>query len=213
MKKLIISILLLILFNNAYSQKFYLTPKAGITLAKQSNTYKENHRKLGLTFGVALEYNITKRLSLQSELNYVQKGYLEKGQYHVVDPNDPVLINSDYKLKISYNYLEIPVSIKVNFGNKKFKFYGYTGPSFAYLLNENSNLVIYHFDLSNKDKLNFGWQVGTGCKLFLFGPGAMVFDIKYDGSISKLYKDSSPYNPRNNYFAFNVGYAFPLGKK
>ncbi len=208
MKKLTISFLLLILLNKAYSQKFYLTPKAGLIFSNQSGS---NNIKLGLGFGASLEYNATKLFSLQSGLSYVQKGYQENN-ITLTDASDNP-IESNINIKFNYNYLEIPLLAKLNFGSQKVKFYCYTGPSLSYFINEQNNRPDYfNINNDNKNKLNLGWQAGIGCKLFLFGPGAIVFDTNFDLGISKVFKDGAS-NIRNNYFAFNVGYAFPLGKK
>ena len=216
MKKFLTTFFIINIVISVYAQKLYLIPKVGIALSMQTNNLFAKD-KTGFTFGSALEYKISNLFSLQTEISYVEKGFMVTNVSFT--DNMGAIIMNDFKIRNNYNYLELPILGKLNFGNEKVKFYLCSGPSFSYYIyhkikgiDERYQLFSYITDEDIK-KFNFSWQVGLGLKLFILGPGAIVLDARYDKSFTSFYKSSMNSDIKNNYFAFNLGYSFPLGKK
>ena len=130
--------------NVAFAQMPYIMPKFGVNFSRQ--TYSGNYlnsipdfsktlssdnikSNVGFTGGVAFIKGITDdsryiSVSLQAELLFAQKGLK-------INYKDQNLRQNETR---TLNYLELPVMVKVIFGNTNFKYFAYFGPSAAYVL-------------------------------------------------------------------------------
>ncbi len=128
----------------ASAQKLTVIPKIGTTLAtvlveepdfqnlpilgdQDANSVKPI---FGITIGAAFNYSINDMISVQPELNFIQKGYQEKfysSMIEIIDDksfNTHITSTSKYKM----NYLEIPILARYTFGTT-IKPYAIAGPS------------------------------------------------------------------------------------
>lgn len=109
------------------------------------DTLHEMYNKNGFSFGGLFNYQIDNRFSLQTEINYEQKGAKYNGDYFfslygITYPNE-------IKSTLYLNYLTIPLLVKVSFGRLA-KVYIATGPYFGILTKARQKSVIgYQIDV------------------------------------------------------------------
>ncbi|MBL7845620.1 MAG: PorT family protein [Cyclobacteriaceae bacterium] len=220
MKEVLLSVSLMLILSSLFAQT--IIPRAGITLSSSAYTpnsdfvEKTNQQHLtGFTVGVGYDLFINDRFSLQPEINFIQKGQKRED---IAYPD-----NYEYKMKSEYryNYLEVPVLVKVKFGGVT-KFYLSAGPSIALGLGGNykftSTFGGLPLDEDVKSKIKFsdkpddydgddiyvdnrldaGVQVGAGALLF----GKVTVDIRYGLGLTDIYKE---YDSKNKVLQFSVG--------
>lgn len=160
--------------------------------------------KVGFTAGFIAHYNISERVSLMPELNFVQKG----GVLNVS--------SSNIKNSSTYNYLELPVNIvyKINAGTGSF-FIG-AGPEFGLGLGGSYKITgMYeetgdiHFGSGGEDDLKsfeFSLNFVAGYK---FSKGFLIKG-NYDFGLNDIapVQAGSDGVFHNRYFAITFGYLF-----
>ena len=175
----------------------------------------------GFTAGIGYEFSLLGILSLQPEINFIQKGQkLEETSY-------PDAIEYKIAQEYKYSYLEIPVLAKVKFGGLT-KFYLAAGPSFAIGLGGKYKIkstfggvadpnLNYTSDIKFKDepkdydgqdayienKTDIGLQVGGGVILF----NRVMIDIRYGLGFTDLNDDA---DSKNRTVQFSVGVPLKL---
>lgn len=224
MKKLNILLVLVLLFSmNGYAQ-ITLTPRVGTTFStiafsdlieEDLETGNNKQSAIGFIAGAEVGFGISDMFSIQTGLNFTQKG-------------------TEYELggvtsTITTNYLEIPLLARVHFGSDKIKGYVNAGPSLG--LGLNGKVKAEGFGVSFEEDITFGdgdgeddffensidlgLQFGAGIG-YLLGPGQIVLDLRYGLGLSNLFEtpdgfDRSDFKSTNNVFAISLGYAIPLG--
>jgi hypothetical protein len=124
MNRLFIFLLLLILSGNLQAQTFI--PRFGLTIAKTNAESEEGFNQkfnLGFTFGLGAEFSLNSNVSLQPELNFVQKGF----RITMSESDQGFSMSVDSRASI--NYLELPVLLKLYLSEGETRFYGIVGPS------------------------------------------------------------------------------------
>ena len=204
MKKLFFTGALMLLVTFAFSQS--IIPKAGATVSKWGGDDAENFESnAGFTIGLGFNFPIgTGPISLQPELNFIQKGW------KVEDDGTSV--------KTKLNYLEIPILAKATFGEGT-KFYLNAGPSIGFGLGGklkakegsiSGELDIKFGDGDDEDafyiekRTDIGLQLGGG----LLIADKVMIDIRYGLGLSSLFEDVEV---KNNVLQFMVG--IPLNLK
>jgi hypothetical protein len=217
--------LVLLFSTNVKAQTFI--PKAGMSLAKVSisEDLKELYNspsikyKAGFIVGVAAEFSISERISIQPELLFHQKGYT------ITTSETFGSATANYSETLTLNYLELPVMAKYTFG----KFYANAGLFFGYGVGGShkgevtfgadtekySGKVIFESEPDNYDgddwfvdtPFEMGIGLGGGYKL-----GKVMLDIRYGIGLTSIYsqKDNFDWTTKNNSIQFTVGY--PLSK-
>jgi hypothetical protein len=238
MKKLFLLLFSLFVFGAAGYAQVMVIPKGGLTRSSihLSNTSgfalnQEDVSSLrGFTAGVGFQIPIAGDgfFSVQPELLYVQKGYKAESAGDV----------GTLRLTDSYNYLEVPVLGKINFGTERVKLYVNAGPSFAYALNgrfsqdisagplafsnkgknifkaepDNSTGTDEYLDPKYFNRVDVGVQFGGGVGLAV-GPGAVLLDARYGMGLTNFFKgngdNSTPNDDQAN--VQNRVFAFTLG--
>ena len=101
--------------------------------------------------GIVFRYIQAKSLGLQAELNYSERGWLEKA--------------TGFERQL--NYIELPLLTHFNFG-KNFRYFFNIGPSVSYLISDKNNAATLQ-NLQEYQQLNtvrypfeYGLAVGTG---------------------------------------------------
>ena len=90
--------------------------------------------KFGYTTGLNFLFNFTKRIGLETGIQYSNKGYKTKSQdlvYFPPNPGLPISVKTNY----AYNYIGIPVKAKFTFGKSKLQFITSAGFMTNFLLN------------------------------------------------------------------------------
>ncbi|HEX8530411.1 MAG TPA: porin family protein [Cytophagales bacterium] len=228
MKKLFLLAALAVCSCNVFAQ-VSLVLKAGGTFAraaveKANPLTPETTPVLGFTGGLGVNFGLTKDnfLSIQPEILYVQKGFLAKGKEVV-----------DFDIGYRFNYLEVPLLLKVNFGGEKMKFYVNAGPSIGYLLNgrttgrTNSKSIltsIEDYDVPIKfmdrpvgydvrglyaNRIEAGLNLGGGVGYAFAGSTVLFVDVRYNMGLTDFNKQEQS---KNRVFALTTGVQIPLSK-
>ena len=139
--------------------------------------------KSGLILGVSKDVKISPFLWSNGGILYYQNGAsTEQG---------------DYK----FNYLMIPVGLKLRFG----PFYGLGGLYGAYRMT--AKLENEKLDKKDFNRLDFGAYAGAGTKILIFS-----LNFKYNWGISDVSNGSSDlpdYNLQNRFFSITLGVGIP----
>ena len=216
MKK--IGLLLVALFSLSFAQaQVKLGVKGGINYSNVAGNLRDEvsyDNKVGFLGGVTANIPLISDgfLSLQPELLYSQKGY----QYR----DDEVTINNakySIKGKRNFNYLDLPVLLRVNAGGLIFE----GGPQASYLLGIRDNTEIENEGTGNDTKtwnkiekdnlaeLEIGYVAGVGYQT----PMGVGIGLRYNGSINHLAK-SDPNNDElvnARHSAFQLQLSYMLG--
>lgn len=210
MKALYASLVLLIAFTSGSGQTIY--PKLGIT--GSVNTYNAtNHEvdpKIGFLFGVAYDVTLSKAVSMQIEVDYVQKAFQSSHEETTLLQlgEDIYSIREEWKHQYFISYIELPLLLKVTHDN----FFILAGPgagiglggSHKYDLQKTSSYVGVSHE-SGKGKIKFDgetpdeiedihfdnqWDVSlvVGAGVLLFKKKLRV-ECRYERGMVNLYKD------------------------
>ncbi|WP_336514652.1 porin family protein [Pollutibacter soli] len=189
-------------FCNLHAQKTNVGLFAGPVFAKTN--MKVIDEKSDFTFlpgiytGVFLDMPVGKKLTVQSGVNYVQKGFMEKFD--------------DAKVTMRLHYLEIPVNLVWYSALQQKGFYVGAGPSFSFGVAGRAKYKDGGEEYS--EKVNFGedddmkgadiaGNVTTG---YTFENGISLGAVANFGLINL--GTSADTKIHNNYFALKVGYVF-----
>lgn len=172
--------------------------RAGVNISKQDfkqgSLTVEPKSKLGLDLAVVSDIPLGEVVSFGPELHWLQKGY------KIEDIGGPI-----EELTATFNYLELPLLVKFNFGETA-KFFVMGGPSFGYFLSgrsEDNNGNKEDIDLDDYNRIELGAHLGAG-----IGVGPLVFDLRYILGISNLAKDIPDTEIHNTSFGGGVSYMF-----
>ena len=148
-------------------------------------------------------------LSLQPEVLYSQKGY----KYNSNQAFGLYRREGD----VTYNYIEVPVLLKVKAGNLFFE----AGPQYSYLLKVKdettrslNGTVIARTqgekDLKNVNRNEFGYVAGLGFQ----SESGVLLGVRYNGALTDFakndtYNNGELTNARNQVFQVSLGYLLP----
>jgi hypothetical protein len=161
---------------------------------------------LGFHGGAFMQYNLMEAFIIQPELLYTQKGYNYK--YTLAD--------IDYKIRNSYDYVEVPLLLKLNVAVGDLKIQPYVGPAVSYLisaktketLSDGSTTITHNNDVADQmNKLAFGFAVGAEIEFM----NRFMFGGRYNFGLSDIYqKDVEGQGPdvQNGVFMLSLGYLF-----
>ena len=135
---------------------------------------------LGGNGGLVFRYAGHKYCALQTELNYVHRGWAEK--------NDSI-----GKYSRSLHYIEIPLLMHLNFGSEKARWIFNLGPQIGYCIKDEGN----HGELVNgeaaeqygplKSRFDWGLLVGTGFYIQSKNAGLYQLEIRFDYSFGGIF--------------------------
>jgi len=128
MRGILFLVMLIILGSVSVSaQRFNGGIQAGIAGSQVDGNQLSGYNKAGLFGGVFTSYSLAKSISLQLELNYIEKGSRE----------NPTENNNFSEFKIKLNYIEIPLLFRYTLPNKFRKAGIDLGFSYGRLLTQN----------------------------------------------------------------------------
>lgn len=190
----------------------------GVRTGANFSTYKgedieDNKNAFGYNVVVPIEKMMGESFSIQSEFHWIQKGVKFEGA------------GDDYS-KTMNNYLEFALAPKIKFGPDWLKGYVLAGPTIGYALNGTQTIEIDGEKTSEDieftsegayqdNRLDFGVGFGFGAELLL-GPGALVFDARYNLDLNDNVKIDGDkpdgYNKTTNSgIALTLGYMIHFG--
>ena len=190
--------------------------KGGANLSNLSGKLDNNDlykNKFGFVGGLLANVSLLPDnfLSIQPEVLYSQKGFKYADKSATIGGQQ-----FTYKGNSTYNYIDVPVLLKVNAGGIFFE----AGPQYSYLLNvrdktkralNGSSYVDYAADrnLDNVHRSEFGYVAGLGFQ----ATNGFMFDVRYNGAFTDFAKNNSYQNgdlrnARNQVFQATIGYMF-----
>lgn len=174
MKKILFTLALTAsLFASAQNNiKFGVNAGATLSDIRGNNALDVYKNALDYLVGLSFELPLNDNLSLLANVNYERKSYVHKIQFEQVD-FDPVINPDDLdkvNLRITMQYISVPVNLKYYFGAKK-NFYVHGGPYAAVFIDDK-----FKFDGKEVDEisggsdfttLDFGITAGVGAQFRL----------------------------------------------
>jgi hypothetical protein len=192
MKKLLLSLVLLIAAGISAKAQFSLGIKGGVNFSKINTHDLSESTKTGYEAGIFAR--IGGGLYLQPELYLASKG----GKFDVNNTNSNVSGTADVK----FTTLNVPLLLGERFGSKNLNFRIMAGPIYSYNLDtkENfpANFTNAYQDFGKYNNSTIGFQAGAG-----FDIGAITADLRYEGGLTKI---NSNYGQRQNLWALSVGF-------
>ena len=214
MKKLL-PVVLIIISVNAYAQKVRVGFTTGISIAnykaKMGNESQSGNAKAGFTAGILLDLAIGKHLSFQPAINFVQKG----------TKDEQTISNTTEKVKLTTNYIELPLNFLYNSRGRFGNFFIGAGPSFAVAI---SGKYKYSDGVNSTDEnIKFGSgdddmmkQVDIGAN-FLTGfalNNGLMFSVNFNAGLNTLAaQDSDDASLRSHYAGIKLGYLLNFKRK
>lgn len=131
MRRFFLTIGTALFFIASYAQQLY--PRIGVTATMNSYNLAgyDMTPRIGLTVGAGYSIPLTKSLTLQPELNFVQKSFKTEYTQDVLVPagNEFFEFHEEVRQRYNFSYLELPVLLKIQLFHKDFFVAG--GPSVA----------------------------------------------------------------------------------
>lgn len=183
--------------------------KAGLNIETQSELgqlWDNDVLQPGFLFGGTVEYYLTKSISLQTELNFQQKGYR----------SESVIGGVSSEIKRKYNYLNVPLLLKADLSDKMemaggWNIFAFAGPCYGYLIS-GDYIVKTGGNTSDTDitagsvKNDWGVVFGGGVSHTLSNGGAVFSELRYDMGLFSIDNDDS--DLRNKAISICLGYKF-----
>jgi hypothetical protein len=125
----------------------------------------DTYSDIGLfyTIGAAFQYNMNNKLSIKTNLSFERKGYQNtSGSFH-------------YR----FEYLVLPVLLKVNFGKKNWAFTNF-GPYIGYLISQSIkfNNYVYKGNDSPYKKIDLGLTFGIGANIPIYNQLGLTIELR-----------------------------------
>jgi len=201
----------------------------------------------GPTFGLTADFVLSSRFSLAVNLNFTSQGGLRKGIQPItmeLPPGLPIppgtILYADFRNETVLDYLEIPVLVRLTFGDKV-RFFLDAGPYIGFLvravaltegtsalyLDETATLPIIippateplEVDLGAKtdvkDSLETGniGLAGGGGMIHPLGPGDLVFEARFQLGLTTIQKHpETDGHTQTGAVVISLGYRLPLSR-
>jgi hypothetical protein len=213
MKKLLIALLMISFATVASAQ---IGVKAGVNFANM--VFEEDEQSIqdltkdglvGLTGGVSFIIPLGGNLfALQPEVLYTRKG----------SQRNYTVLGEEYSNKLMYNYIDVPILLRVSLGNtygESLGIYLNGGPYLGFVLsgkseNEtpfgNTETEFTFDDEDNQSRLDYGLSLGGGITI-----GNLFLEARYNHGINNLLDDDANNNNDNFDKLQHRGFALTAG--
>ena len=168
--------------------------------------YVSTGSRTGFYTGTYVGIPLGNTFSVESGLNYAQKGYQLKGSLNVKGVS---ILGVNAKVQLQMNYVEMPVLLKANFGGLQL----FAGPQISYLLNADLkasagalgfNVLSYKLPVTSQFN---HWDAGiTGGIGYQFGNG-LNLAASYDYGLSKVDANKN-FTAYNRMMKIGIGFNF-----
>jgi len=192
-------------------------PSLSLILAS-SGVYKDSEPLIGGTAGLNVQYNFTKLLSLKTGVIYERKGTQLPSKSDQLPP--------DGLMSINFDYLSIPILLKLSFG-QNIQFFINTGPNFSYLFSQS---IFYKpkgeksYKVANErvsyKPFDIGVILGVGISIPIRNRFKISLEIKDNLGLMNVQKDNieipilsfpnESHNGNLNTTSFIVGFCYRL---
>lgn len=219
MKKIVLIMFSLLLFQTGYAQKVRWGAKAGYNLSNLESENRDVDYLSGFHVGGTSEFRITPKIALEAELLYSQEG--GKYSFEINDPS--ISLRATEKVKLGY--LNFPIMAKYYLIDG---FSVQAGPQIGYLLSGKSDYTSsVTFDGSTVDESG-SRDIKDDLKSFSYGinfgfdyelKNHMFFQARYHLGLSdnvdmdnpsegEDFEGLGPESLKNRGFQFSIGYRF-----
>jgi hypothetical protein len=214
MKKTILFLLALIFTSSIYSQ-IKIGLNAGATYSKlygkKDATDSPGYK--GFLIGASFEYYLNESLSLKTNLNY-ERTLL----FNDISLTDKFgIIIGQVELTSNFDYLNIPIMAKYEFGNSK-KFFVNGGPFLGFLLSTKtkgkSKVSDFNTSYNNEGlkKINVGLSFGIGMKVYSNDKSDLNIELRENLGLLNI--DNGDYGNENiiktNYLNLILNWSFGI---
>ncbi|WP_207436268.1 porin family protein [Sabulibacter ruber] len=166
--------------------------KAGANLSNVSGEDADGSKnKFGFHVGAFADFGISEMVSIRPEVLFSTKGAKAE--------------EDGMEGQLNLGYIDVPVLARINADKLFFEF----GPTVSFLVKsevESEGISVDIKDYTNK--VDFGYAAGLGYQL----TEALGLGLRYNGGISKIYKDDSEDvemgTIRNSVFQLSLSYTF-----
>lgn len=182
-------------FSNVSALETSLGIKGGVNLAKfRGDSLEDQKVKTGLNIGAALQFKVAKMFAIEPEVLFSQKGTkmsqsLEGESYDDAgEPYDGA--GESYDVKITVNYIEVPVLLQFLIPIQAVTPMVYVGPSFGFKVGKAKIEINDEKEDISNDEFNafdFGLVFGGGIG-YKAGRSNVVIDVRYTLGLTKLPK-------------------------
>ncbi|NNK89787.1 MAG: PorT family protein [Saprospiraceae bacterium] len=148
----------------------------GLTLAQIDGDGLLGYDKVGMSTGLKLSYEIRKKLDLNMELLYSQRG------------SQSGFLGSGDIQKTHLDYLEIPVYVSIKDwyidGEDYYKIKLHAGLTYGYLMNITSANGLYEEDITKFNTTDISWMIGPSYSI----NARWTFTARFTRSFTRLFK-------------------------
>lgn len=194
MKKLLLSVAIIISAAISAKAQFSLGAKAGINFSKINTDNISESTKTGYQAGLFARFGSS--LYVQPELYLGSSG----GKFNFQNNNNTVTTNG----KVSFTTLNVPLLLGKGFGGDNLNFRVMAGPIYSYVLDKDQsfsdNVSGAYQDFGDYRKSTLGFQAGAGIDV-----GHITADFRYEGGLTKINEN---YGQRQSIWALSVGFKF-----
>ncbi|MBS1523645.1 MAG: PorT family protein [Bacteroidetes bacterium] len=190
MKKLLLSVALLVAVCISAKAQFSLGVKGGVNFSKINTDNLNESTRTGYQAGIFAR--VGNAFYLQPEVYLSSTG----GKFTTTDGN--------FHANVDFTNVSVPLLLGHSFGSKNLNFRLMAGPIYTYTLNksesfsDNTNAAIN--DFGHYKNSTIGFQAGGGVDI-----GPITADLRYEGGLTKI---SDDFGQRQNLWAFSVGFKF-----
>ena len=183
--------------------------KTGINISNLSFSNNPFDSKLGFSGGAFFKYQFSEMFALQSEIYYTMKGATDKFEFLDTTYNMNIV-----ELAFSYNYLEVPVLVKllIPIQDSFIKPTIFAGPFIGLNVTSKVKRIIYgeseENDVNDVRPIEFGLQFGGGIG-FMFGRNELGADFRYIFSLISIIEGGRP-DIKNSVININAYFGFSL---
>jgi hypothetical protein len=231
MKKLsiVIAVFLLVFLTLPTMGQPQLGIVAGVNLANASIDPSEGanlSNRTGFAVGAVAVFPLSPMLAIQLEPTYMQKGAGYDVQTEIYDEENNQFIEGKVEGTLKADYIDIPVLVKLSFGESTTKPYIMAGPYLGFLLSAKNifdkftptggSAITIDEEQDIKDETkstDFGLNFGAGVS-FPMGNNTLMLEAMYSLGLSNINDDSEDPDTKikNKGIQIKAGITFPLGQ-
>ncbi len=143
--------------------------------------------KFGISIGAELDYWFTENIGVAIEPSYIQKGAYQELSNFGGQP-----LGTPLEASVTFSYIQLPVLLKVTYGQLAFKPYFFAGPSLGFEVSGSSAVTAggetdsRSIPDSEVTAINFSLIFGVGVACPLGSSMQLIFESAYDFGLSNL---------------------------
>lgn len=185
---------------------------SGIYGTFSENTYNLTSRRNCYHAALFIEYCNYSFFSLVSQIEYAQKGFIEKQ----AETDETGQFIQDVKANTRLDYVSIPLFVKIKYSKIKLNPYVIFGPRFDYLVNRRNGIFKFSkidfnsqfADYLNINKSVFGSSIGMGFNLPKISLFESFLELRYNHDFTDSFFINEENTVRNNSFDLWLGISF-----